>query len=258
MHRHLVVSGRSFLGDTHVESLSSWSVACTSCARLGKLDELASADRIDSPYSLASARLGVFPRHRLSVRGCIQMVSENLCPLLKVESCGHWFQSPCRCRLKSKPRTRAPRWFLIWYFVMWLPKRTSMTSPSTTVSSSSSESPSSVMSSKCRVRPSRTDLLSPGNSDATASIPSASSLVAGPTCVRLHLCKQLRMCTDTVSFRPGFGWFFTQDAHSRSTPSLSSILSSVYENGFSSSQCPLWFPSSTVSCCRHRSAVGGD
>ena len=35
--------------------------------------------------------------------------------------------------------------------------------------------------------------------------PSAISLVAGLTCVRLHLCKQLRMCTHTVSFRPGVG-----------------------------------------------------
>ena len=52
--------------------------------------------------------------------------------------------------------------------------------------------------------------------------------------------------------------FFTQDAHTRSTPSLSSILPSVYEDRFYSHRCPLWFSSSTVGCCRHRSAAGSD
>ena len=80
-----------------------------------------------------------------------------------------------------------------------------MTSPSTTMGSSSSGSPSSVMSAKCRVRPSRTASVKFGSSEVTISIPSASSLVAGLTWVRLHLCKQFRMCTQTVSFRPGFG-----------------------------------------------------
>ena len=51
-----------------------------------------------------------------------------------------------------------------------LPKRTSMTSPSTTVGSSSSGSHSSVMSEKCR--PSRTASVKLGNSDVTVSIPS--------------------------------------------------------------------------------------
>ena len=138
-----------------------------------------------------------------------------------------------------------------------LPKQTSMTSPSTTMGSSSSASPSSVMSAKCRVRPSRTASVRFGSSDVTISIPPASSLVAGLTCVRLHFCKQFRMCTKTVSFRPGFG-FFTQDAYARSTPSLGSILPSVYEDGFSSHQYPLWLPLSTVGCCRHRSSAGGD
>ena len=80
-----------------------------------------------------------------------------------------------------------------------------MTSLSTTVGSSSSGSPSSVMSAKCHVRPSRTASVRLGNNEVTVSIPSASSLVAGLTCVRWHLCKQFRMCTHTVSFRPGFG-----------------------------------------------------
>ena len=63
-----------------------------------------------------------------------------------------------------------------------LPKRTSITSPSTTIGSSSSGSPSSVMSAKCRVRPSRTASVRFGSSDVTVSIPSASSLS------RPHLC----------------------------------------------------------------------
>ena len=61
------------------------------------------------------------------------------------------------------------------------------------------------MSAKCRVRPSRTASVRLGNSAVTVSIPSASSLVAGLTWVRLHFCRQFRMCTHTVSFRPGFG-----------------------------------------------------
>ena len=49
-----------------------------------------------------------------------------------------------------------------------LPKRTSMTSPSTTVGSSSSGPPSSVMSAKCRVRPSRTASVRLGTSDVNS------------------------------------------------------------------------------------------
>ena len=113
-----------------------------------------------------------------------------------------------------------------------------MTSPSTSVSSLSSGSPSSVMSAKCRARPSRTASVRFGSSDVMISIPSASSLITGLTWVRLHLCRKFRTC--------------------RSTPSLGSILPSVYENGFSSHKCPLWFLSSTVSCCRHSSAVDGN
>ena len=132
-----------------------------------------------------------------------------------------------------------------------------MTSPSTTVSSSSSGSPLSVMSAKCRVRPSRTVSVRLGNSDVTVSIPSASSLVAGLACVRLHLCKAVSHvhpdCLVSSRLR-----LFTQDTHTMSTPSLGSILPSVYEDGFSSHQCPLWLPLSSVGCCRHRSAVGGD
>ena len=110
------------------------------------------------------------------------------------------------------------------------------------------------MSAKCRVRPSRTASVRFGRIDVTVSIPSASSLVAGLTWVRLQFCKQFRMCTHTVSFRPGFGSSLrthTPGPHHPWTPS-------VYEDGFSSHQCPLWLPLSTVGCCRHRSAVGGD
>ena len=106
-----------------------------------------------------------------------------------------------------------------------LPRRTSMTSPSTTMGSSSAGSPSSVVSAKCRVRPSRTASVRFGSTDVTVSIPSTSSLIAGLTCVRLHLRKQFRMCTHTVSFRPGFG-----SSLRTQTP---------YEDGFSSHQYSL-------------------
>ena len=134
-----------------------------------------------------------------------------------------------------------------------VPKRTSLTSPSTTVGSSSS----SVMSAKCRVRPSRTASVSLGNSDVALSIPSASSLVAGLTCVRLHLCKQFRMCTQTVSFRPGFGSSLTTHTprpHHHCAPSFRLCM----KTGSPATSTPLWLPLSTVGCCRHRSVVGGD
>ena len=89
------------------------------------------------------------------------------------------------------------------------------------------------MSAKCRVRPSRTASVRLGKSGVTISIPYVSSLVAGLTCVGLHLCKQVSHVHPDclVSSRLQF---FTQDAHARSTPSLGSILPSVYEGGFSS------------------------
>ena len=128
------------------------------------------------------------------------VVSMNLL-FHEIEPCDRRLRSPCRCRLKSRPLPRARHEFLIWHCVTmrWnfagtlssssgcnsgLPKRTSMTSPSITVGASSSRSHSSVMSAKCRVRPSRTASVRLGNSDVTVSIPSASSLVAGLTCVR--------------------------------------------------------------------------
>ena len=106
-----------------------------------------------------------------------------------------------------------------------------------------------VMSAKCRVRPSRTASVRFGSSDVTVSIPSAS----GP-----HLCAMALMQTVPhvhpyclVSSRLRF---FTQDAHARSTPSLGSILSSVYEDRFSSHKYTLWLPLSTMGRCRHRSS----
>ena len=87
-----------------------------------------------------------------------------------------------------------------------LPTQTSVTSPSTTVSSLFSGSPSPAKSAKCLVHHSRIASVSPDDNDAMASVPCASSsLVAGLTCVRLHLCRQFRVWTHTVSFRPGFG-----------------------------------------------------
>ena len=115
-------------------------------------------------------------------------------------------------------------------------------------------SSSSVMSAKCRVRPSRTASVRLGSVDATVSIPSASLLVAGLICVRLHLCKQFRMCTQTVSFRPGFG----SSLRTHTPGPHRSILPSVSEDGFSGHWYPLGIPLSTVGCCRHRSSVGGD
>ena len=114
-----------------------------------------------------------------------------------------------------------------------------MTSPSTTMGSSSSGSPSSVMSTKCRVRPSRTASVRFGSSDATVSIPSASLLVAAsPVCG--CTCASSFACVHPDCLVPSRLRFFTQDAHARSTPSLASILPSVFKDGFSSYQCPLW------------------
>ena len=114
--------------------------------------------------------------------------------------------------------------------------RTSMTSPSTTMGSSSSGSPSSVMSAKCRVRPSRTASVRFGSSDVTVSIPSASSLFAGHLCA-IALTQAVSHvhpdCLVSSKLR-----FFTQDAHARSTPSLGSILPYVYEDGFSCHTVP--------------------
>ena len=113
------------------------------------------------------------------------------------------------------------------------------------------------MSAKCRVRPSRTASVRFGNSGVTVSIPSASSLVAGLNCVRFALMQAVPH-VHPYCLVPSRLRFFSRDAQARSTPSLSSILPSVYEDGFSSHQCPLWLPLSTVGCCRQRSSVSSD
>ena len=139
-----------------------------------------------------------------------------------------------------------------------LPKRTSITSPSTTIGSSSSGSPSSVTSAKCRVRPSRTASVKFGSSYVTVSIPSASSFVAGLTWVRLHLWKQFRMCTRTVSFCTGFGSSLNTHTPGPHHPWAPSFRLCMKTGWFSSHQYPLWLPLSAVGCCLHRSAVCGD
>ena len=130
-----------------------------------------------------------------------------------------------------------------------------MTSPSTTMGSSSSGSPS-VMSAKCRVRPLRTASGRIGSSDVTISIPFR-FVGRGPHLDAIALMQAIPHvhpdCVVSSRLR-----FFTQNAHARSTPSLGSILSSLYEDGFSSHQYPLRPPLSAVGCCRHRPSVGGD
>ena len=65
--------------------------------------------------------------------------------------------------------------------------------------------------------------------------------------MQLHLCKQFRMCTHTVSFRRGFGSSLrthTRGPHHPWAPSFR--------------QYPLWLPLSTMGRCRHRSSVSSD
>ena len=117
-----------------------------------------------------------------------------------------------------------------------LPKRTSTTSPSTTIGSSSSGSPSSVMSAKCRVRPSRTASVRFDHSDVTVSVPSTSSLVAGP-----HLC--------TIALMQA-----GPHPHLPCAPSFRLCM----KTGSPATSTRWGFRLSTVGCCRHRTSVGGD
>ena len=102
LHRHLLVSRRSFFGHVHVESLSSLSVACITCTR------------VVFTGLCSSWRLPTWFLHRLTVRGCVQIVSRG-----SVFSSRNPTLRPCRFRMMSRPRPRAPRGFLIWYLVMW-------------------------------------------------------------------------------------------------------------------------------------------
>ena len=196
LYRHFVVSRRSFLDHAHVESLSS----LDSQLHLHSLLELRRAffggmkrknrfTCLSSSWyflrSLTPVSMSVPTEVEASASGSAWVSDLELCDGA-LELAGALSTSGSGCE-------------------SGIPKRTSMTSPSTTIGSSSTGAPSSVMSAMCRVRPSRTASVRFGSSDVTVSIPSASSLVAGLTCVRLHLCKQFRMCTHTVSFRPGFG-----------------------------------------------------
>ena len=79
------------------------------------------------------------------------------------------------------------------------------------------------------------------SSEVTISIPSASSLVARPHLGAIALMQAVPHINPDSLVSSRFR-FFTQDAHARSTPSLRSILPSVYEDGFSSHQYPLRLP----------------
>ena len=125
LHRHLVVSRRSFFGHTHVEPLHGWGIACISCTRWGKLGRTCFGD---------TKRLTVFtgpcsswrpPRWFLPIESRsggasrLGLKVSVFSSLLEIEPCVHWLQFPCRCRLTSRPRPRAPRGFLICYCAMW-------------------------------------------------------------------------------------------------------------------------------------------
>ena len=80
-HRHSVVSRRSFLGHAHVESLSSWIIACSGCNHLLELGRACfrGMERNNRFTGLGSS--WHFPtrfHHRLPVRGCVQMVSRGI------------------------------------------------------------------------------------------------------------------------------------------------------------------------------------
>ena len=190
LHRHFVVS-RRFLPrscscrvalqlDYHLQQLYSPVEARTSLLRRNEKEQRIHLSQLVLAFSHAVPPSTLGPRMRP------EDVSGNF-SLLEIERCDHRLQSPCQCRLKSRLRPLAP-----WVSDLalrdeelelagalssssrcesGLPKRTSMTSPSTTIGSSSSGSPSSVMSAKCRVRPSRTASVRFGSDDVTVSIP---------------------------------------------------------------------------------------
>ena len=174
LHRHFVVSRRSFLSHAQVESLSGWVttyerlcssvVARTSLLRKNEKGQRIHLSQLVSAFSHAVPPSILDPKTRpddVLASGSAWVSDLSLCDGTLEFAGALSSGSGCESRL---------------------PRRTSMTSPSTTIGSSSSGSPSSVMSAKCRVRPSRTASVRSGSSDVTVSIPSASSLVAGLTC----------------------------------------------------------------------------
>ena len=79
LHRHFVVSRRSFLGHAHIESLSSWIVtySCTYLLEI-RLTCFGGMKRNNRFTCLSSSRY--FPTrflHQLSIRGCVKMVSRG-------------------------------------------------------------------------------------------------------------------------------------------------------------------------------------
>ena len=121
LHRHFVVSRRSFLGHAQVESLSSWIITCSNCyspvgARTSLLRRNEKEQRIHLSQ-LVSAFSYAVPPSTPGPRMRPGDVSGNLF-LLEIEPCDHRLQSPCQCRQKSRPRPRDPRGFLIPHCVM--------------------------------------------------------------------------------------------------------------------------------------------
>ena len=111
LHRHSVVSRRSFLGHAHVESLSSWIIACSSCTYLGgSRTSLLRRNEKEQRIHLSQLVLAFSHAVPPSTPGPKRRPDDV--------SGNHRLQSPCQCWLKSRP-PRASRGFLIWYCVMW-------------------------------------------------------------------------------------------------------------------------------------------
>ena len=140
-----------------------------------------------------------------------------------------------------------------------------MTSPSTIMGSTSCRIPTSVRvhvgEAVPHVRPSRTRLQSKFRfSSEVTHLARSFTLLRWlrPSTVCNCTCASSFACAPRLSRFVQASVLHSATRNARSTPSLRSILPSVYEDGFSSHQYPLGLPLSTVGCCRHRSSVGGD
>ena len=90
LHRHFVVSRRSFLGHAQVESLSSWVITCTGCAVVARTSLLRKHEKGQRIHlsQLVSAFSHAVPPSTLDSRIRPDVVSGGL-SLLEIELCDH-------------------------------------------------------------------------------------------------------------------------------------------------------------------------
>ena len=184
LHRHFVVSRRSFLGHAQRESLSSW-IVTYSCTHLLKLRRTCFGGMKRNNRFTCLSSSWYFPTrflHRLAVRGCVQMVSRGL----SLSSRNRTLRSKTPVSMSVPAEVEASASNSVWV--------------------SDLEPSDGALKLANGIEFFRFGLrIWPSQANVHDSAFHDHWLIILRISVRLYLFKQFRMCTHTVSLRPGIG-----------------------------------------------------